>query len=181
MDGQTIFAVLIGAALACFSLVMVGYAFFRSSGAVPGDFVGADGSADDAVGLDSIFDSIDTLELEYQLGNVPEPQYRELLQSYRLQAAEAIKRLLESGIAPAELRLEQEILAARSAGLAGEDSHEWISCPQCDAPLPQSAARSTDGQTCPHCGAVLTAGAENESSGEAPQPEPEAPSQAPVR
>lgn len=181
MDGQTIFAVLIGAALACFSLVMVGYAFFRGSGAAPGDFGGVDGSVDDAVGLDSIFDSIDTLDLEYQLGNVPEPQYRELLQSYRLQAAQAIKRLLENGIAPPELRLEQEVLAARWEIHPGDGSGEWIPCPQCDAPLPQSAAGSTDGQTCPHCGAVLTAGAENESSGEAPQPEPEAPSQAPVR
>ena len=32
MDGETIFAILVGAALACFSLVMVGYSFFRGTG-----------------------------------------------------------------------------------------------------------------------------------------------------
>ena len=181
MDGQTIFAVLIGAALACFSLVMVGYAFFRGSGTTFAGADAVDASVDDGLGLDSILDSIDTLELEYQLGNVPEPQYRELLQSYRLQAAQAIKRLLENGIAPPELRLEQEVLAARWEIHPGDGSREWIPCPQCDAPLPQSAAGSTDGPTCPHCGAVVTVGAENESSGEAPQSEAKAPSQAPVR
>ena len=181
MDGQTIFAVLIGVALACFSLVMVGYAFFRGNGTTLAGADAVDAPADDGLGLDSILDSIDTLELEYQLGNVPEPQYQELLQSYRLQAAQAIKQLLERGIAPPELLLEQEVLAARSAIHPNDGSREWSPCPQCDAPLPRSATGPADGSACPHCGAALTAGGENESNKEAPQPEAEAPSQAPVR
>ena len=87
MDGETIFAILVGAALGVFSLVMVAYSFFRgpstSSGQAQSSPVSMSAS-DDSVGLDSIYDSIDTLELEYQLGNLPEGQYREQLQAYRL-------------------------------------------------------------------------------------------------
>ena len=124
MDGQTIFAVLIGAALACFSLVMVGYAFFRGNESTPNESGPAAAIADDSVGLDSILDSIDTLELEHQLGNVPDAQYRELMQSYRLQAAQTIKVLLESGAAPPELELEREILAVRSEMRSDDYSQE---------------------------------------------------------
>ena len=181
MDGQTIFAVLIGAALACFSLVMVGYAFFRGNEPTPRDTTPTDAATDDSVGLDSILDSIDTLELEHQLGNVPDPQYHELLQSYRLQAAEAIKGLLESGAASPELQLEQEVLAARSAIPTGDGPQAWISCPQCDAPLPQAAVGSTDGSTCPHCGAVLSASPFEKTEEHELQLEADTPSQAPVR
>ena len=77
MDGGTIFAILVGLALAVFSLVMVAYSFFRGSSANPGQAQSSPVSVavgDDNVGLDSIYDSIDTLELEYQLGNLPEEQ-----------------------------------------------------------------------------------------------------------
>lgn len=178
MDGQTIFAVLIGAALACFSLVMVGYAFFRGNEPAPAESTTVDAPADDSVGLDSILDSIDTLELEYQLGNVPEDQYREMLQSYRLQAAHAIRALLRSGNAPRELVLEQEVLDARAATASRESERDWIACPKCDAPLPEAAEADS---TCPHCGAALAAASSEMSEGEAPGPVPEAPSQAPVR
>ena len=164
MDGQTIFAILVGAALACFSLVMVGYAFFR------GDSLGDETAAPlqpasgDGVGLDAIYDSIDTLDLDYQLGNVPEDQYREQLQGYRTQAAAAVKALLEGGDAPPELLLEQEVLTARSSGShSGAPPHTpiepvespgpvegWMACPQCDAPIPPINT------PCPHCGAATS-------------------------
>lgn len=170
MDGQTIFAILIGAALACFSLVMVGYAFFRGdSPSLSSSPVGQEAdsplqsTSDDGVGLDAIYDSIDTLELDYQLGNVPEDQYREQLQGYRLQAAVAVKSMLERGDAPPELLLEQEVLAARSSGAHRHASlhspvepveihgsvEGWRACPQCDAPVP------LDDAPCPHCGAAV--------------------------
>ncbi len=164
MDGQTIFAILVGAALACFSLVMVGYAFFR--GDSHGDETAAplQPAVGVGVGMGAIYDSIDTLELDYQLGNVPEDQYRDQLQGYRLQAAEAVKSLLEGGDAPPELLLEQEVLAARSSlAHSGAPLHtpiepvespgpveEWTACRQCDAPIPP-------GDTpCPHCGAATS-------------------------
>ena len=123
-------------------------------------------ASDDGVGLDSIYDSIDTLELEYQLGNLPEDQYRQQLQAYRLEAAATIKSQLEQGAAPPELLLEQEVIAAR-AELRSAESAEgtrpepvgpepvegWQACPQCDAPIPAAPGQSVD--SCPHCGASV--------------------------
>lgn len=173
MDGETIFAILVGAALGVFSLVMVAYSFFRgpstSSGQAQSSPVSMPAS-DDSVGLDSIYDSIDTLELEYQLGNLPEGQYREQLQAYRLDAAAVIKSQLEQGAAPPELLLEQEVIAARAElrstesaegtrpelveGTCPEPVEGWQACPQCDAPIP--AALGHSGGVCPHCGAYLS-------------------------
>lgn len=163
MDGQTILAVIVGAALAAFSLVMVGYAFFRGDVPEDEDSVAPAPPGDDSVGLDAIYDSIDTLELDYQLGNVPEEQYRQQLQGYRVQAAMAVRSMLERGEAPPELLLEQEVLAARRNGLDGTPGtsdetdlpdengpvEEWAACPQCDAPIPPSEA------PCPHCGVAI--------------------------
>ena len=102
MDGETVFAVLLGAALAVFSLVMAGYpvlrdAFFRPAHRGDGDAGPAEPGDDGDVGLAAIYDSIDTLELEYQLGNLPEPEYRRQLQAYRLEAAAVVKAQVWSG------------------------------------------------------------------------------------
>ena len=159
MDGETIFAILVGSALAVFSLVMVAYSFFRGSSTGSGQAnaqssLAVQSASDDGVGLDSIYDSIDTLELEYQLGNLPEDQYREQLQAYRLEAAAAIKSQLEQGAAPPELLLEQEVVAARAELRSAESAEGWQPCPQCDAPIPAALGQS-DG-SCPHCGASVS-------------------------
>lgn len=153
MDGETIIAILIGGALAGFSLFMVAYSFFRGdSDRVPGPEspLESANSESDAVGvgLDSIYDSIDTLELDFQLGNVPADQYREELLAYRLEAAAAIREQIEGGQAPPELLLEQEVMDAR-ASLRSSKAMEagWESCPECDAPIPFGDV------PCPHCGA----------------------------
>ena len=79
-----------------------------------------------------------------------------------MQAAVAVKAMLEAGNAPPELLLEQEVLAARRNGLdgatgVGDDTglrdefrdelrdelgpvEEWAACPQCDAPIPPGDA-----------------------------------------
>ena len=123
MNGETIFAILVGLALAVFSLVMVAWAFFRGSPASSGQAQSSPAAQSggpapapmtEGVGLDSIYDSIDTLELEYQLGNLPEDQYRQQLQAYRLEAAAALKAQSEHGTTPPELLLEQEVIAARA-------------------------------------------------------------------
>ncbi len=157
MDGEAIIAVIMGVVLACFSLMMVGYSFFRgegfaaskgdSPGALPGE--GAEAVAGAGVGLDSILDSMETLELEYQLGNMPEEQYREQLQAYRLEAAAAIKAQLESGAASPELMLELDVISARAELMPTTPSGTWGSCTRCDAPVPLSEA------PCPHCGALV--------------------------
>ena len=152
MDIETIFAILVGAALACFSLVLVGYSFFRGNAAQKSESNGTV-PEDDGIGMDAILDSIDTLELEYQLGNVTEDEYRQQLQSYRQQLARAVRAQLEQGDASPELVLEQEVLRARREGAAG-----WQSCPQCDAPLPKSAGLDVLVLVCPHCNAPLDNG-----------------------
>ena len=165
MDGETIFAILVGAALGVFSLVMVAYSFFRGPSTSSGQAQSSPMSmsaSDDSVGLDSIYDSIDTLELEYQLGNLPPGQYREQLQAYRLEAAAVIKSQLEQGAAPPELLLEQEVIAARAelrSAESAEGTHPelvegWQPCLQCDAPIPDALGQS--GGACPHCGAYLS-------------------------
>ena len=153
MDGETIIAILIGGALAGFSLFMVAYSFFRGDGdRVPGPespLESTDSESDSVgVGLDSIYDSIDTLELDFQLGNVPADQYREELLAYRLEAAAVIREQLEGGHAPPELLLEREVLDARAA-LRSSQAVEagWRSCADCDTPIPFGDA------PCPHCGA----------------------------
>jgi hypothetical protein len=170
MDGQTIFAILVGAALACFSLVMVGYSFFRSRAPEGEPDSPVQPSEDQNVDMDAIFDSIDTLELEYQLGNIPEMQYRQQLQSYRLQVAVAVRDQLERGDGPAELVLEQEVLRARSSvnDRFKACGSSWRSCPQCDAPLPFFDGGDSGGATCPHCNAVLPVAAIGDDETEMP-------------
>ena len=163
MEAQTVFAILVGAALACFSLFMVGYSFFRGNDSRATQQVESDAVSnpwDDEVGVDAILDSIDTLELEHQLGNVTNGQYREQMSSYRLQVALAVKAELERGNASPELLLEQEVLAARANGAGG-----WQSCPLCDAPLPvwfdnltMSLSNGAPLAFCPHCDASLENG-----------------------
>ena len=156
MDGETIFAIVVGIALAVFSLVMVSYSFFRGSSTSSGQARSSQAplASGEGVALDSIYDSIDTLELEYQLGNLPEEQYREQLQRYRLEAAATIKSQLEQGAAPPELLLEQEVIAARSELRSAEPAEGWQACPQCDAPIPTTLGQSSG--ACPHCSAQLS-------------------------
>ena len=163
MDWQTIFAILVGAALACFSLVMVGYSFFRNRDSQQEPAPTSTTQNDDGVSMDSLFDSIDTLELEHQLGNVPDEQYRQQMQAYRQQIAIAVRDQLEQGQAPPELVLEHEILRARSSV---PDS--WRSCPQCDAPLPVSLNGEFGRSSCPHCNAVLSVGPKGDQETNSP-------------
>ena len=166
MDGETVFAVLLGAALAVFSLVMAGYpvlrdAFFRPAHRGDGDGALPEPGDDDGVGLEAIYDSIDTLELEYQLGNLPEPEYRRQLQAYRLEAAAVVKAQVERGGASgAELLLEQEVMALRRGeSPAGDDGADVLrdpasaaiaACPECDAPIPAGHRGA-----CPGCGVAV--------------------------
>ena len=149
MEAQTVFAILVGVGLACFSLFMVGYSFFRGNEARRTESI-ASVSENDGVSVDAIMDAIDTLDLEYQLGNVTEEQFRQQMQAYRLQVAMAVKTQLEQGDASPELVLEQDVLRAR-----GEGTGDWHSCPQCDAPLPKSADERGRMATCPHCDSDL--------------------------
>lgn len=116
MDSGALLSVILGGLLALFSLAVVGYSFLRGTGGAEYDGATDAGTpAADAgeLPLESLYDSLETLQLEYRLGNLPEAQYREQFESYRRQAAAIIKRQLESGGADPELRLEAEVLTRR--------------------------------------------------------------------
>ena len=121
----------------------------------------------DTPGLESIYDAIGTLQLERELGNIPEGLYREQLNGYRFQAAVALREQarsqdLTSGqpsdagqSLDADWALEEEIRVAR-AGLRQEIG-DAVRCPNCAAPVPAGA------ELCPECAVELT---------DPPQPRP---------
>lgn len=85
----------IAAVLACFSLAIVAFPLLvaRSRGEALGEtsqppvqITGA------ALEFQGIRESIQTLQLDYELGKVSAEQYHEQLQSYRLAAADALRR-----------------------------------------------------------------------------------------
>ncbi len=137
---------IIGAALALFSVAILAYPFRRSRLRARDEGTAAD-ARPAAPELDSFYETIRTLRLEHQLGQVPEELYREQLTSYRLQAAAALRRRVEERAGDPSWVLEQEVLVARAA-LRGVEGvlHR---CPNC------GAAPGPSGAGCPECGAKL--------------------------
>lgn len=138
---------LIGGLLALFSLAVVAYPFFRSQ--VQARF--GDGHLDTclATELGNIYDAIRTLQLEYQLGQIPENLYREHMREYRLQAAAALRQQVKDQVSAPEWLFEQEVLAARDVLRASGDGP--IPCPSCrELPGPGLVV-------CPECGTELNA------------------------
>jgi hypothetical protein len=125
-----------------------------------GDQGGLPETEADTPGLESIYDAIQTLQLERELGNIPEGLYREQLNGYRLQAAVALREQTRSQVLAsgptidagqpfsADWALEEEIRVAR-AGLRREIG-DAVRCPNCAAPVPAGA------ELCPECGVELT-------------------------
>ena len=110
----------------------------------PGD---AETDSDNAAGyaeLESMLDSIQTLQLEHQIGNIPEDTFREHLQTYRLEAASLLRRIDESRAPDPEQDLERQVLLARLAsnGVNGT----WLVCAGCGEQL------MGHGEACPVCG-----------------------------
>ena len=156
MDAETVVSLIFGVALGAFSLLVVGYAFFRPRGGVadktaPAPTNGAaESGSNDSPPLDSVMEAIGTLELEYQLGNLPESQFREQLQAYRIEAAVALRDLVESGRADPAWLLEQEVMEARS--VLRQEAVSPLVCPGCAAEMPAGVA------DCPECGRAVALG-----------------------
>ena len=152
-------ALIIGTILALFSLGVAVYPFLRrrrdgrdGAGSAQDDRDGLPATAAGEVAagpdsIDSVYDAIRTLQLERELGNIPEGLYREQLDDYRRQAALALRQQAMAQVqAPAEAldtepdaeedaALEEEIRLAR-AGL-GSASPEPEPTPE-PTPEPQS-------------------------------------------
>ena len=134
-------AIIIGTILTLLSILVLVYPFTRSRwpGQNPDSAANPAANNDpEALDLEAIYDSIRTLQLEHQLGNIPAGLYQEQLRAYRLQAAVALRDQARLETRDEDWTLEEEIRVAR-AGL----QH-----------LNGSAAR------CPNCGTPVLAGAD---------------------
>jgi hypothetical protein len=140
MDAETVISIFVGAVLAAFSFAVVGYAFMR--GPQPLSTTDTLSETDDRA-LADIFDSITTLDLEYQLGRLPKEDFQAQFQAYRVQAATVLRDQLEAGRGDPAWLLEQEILLAR-----GIDENAVV-CPDCNASVLEGAL------ACPNCGAEM--------------------------
>ena len=145
MDSETLISILFGAILALFSIATVGYSFVNNRRPLPEkNATYTDYSDQD---LADIFDAISTLDLEFQLGRLPQEQFQEQFQAYRLQAATVLRDKLEAGSGNPTWWLEQEILLARCQLENREE--RIISCPDCSASILDTPTN------CPHCGSEL--------------------------
>ena len=136
---------ILGAVLAFFSIAIVAYPFLKSRLRVHSEHGRIDPRSETE--LENIYDSIRTLQLEYQLGQVPENVYREHLRDYRQRAAVTLHQQIRDQAGPPDWLLEQEVLVAR-AGLRITDGGPRP-CPSCGS-LP-----SLEMRVCPECGAEL--------------------------
>ena len=84
----------IAAVLACFSLAVVAFPLLaaRRGGQASGEAVQPPVQITAALEFQGIRESIQTLQLDYELGKVTAEQYQEQLQAYRLAAADALRR-----------------------------------------------------------------------------------------
>lgn len=124
-------ALVIGTVLALLSVAVAVYPFARrrlgwdkadNASAAAGAAEKAPESAADTASLADIYAAIRTLQLERELGSIPEQLYHEQLNDYRIQAALALRQQEQAagspGIEPVPLgdaELEREIRAARAS------------------------------------------------------------------
>ena len=125
-------AIIIGAVLCLLCMAVLFYPFFKAprAGLAPGTPEGGDASPQE---LESVFQAIRTLQLEHQLGRVPDDSFRDQLDVYRLEAAQILRsRALaqdakqDSGVSEEsqEADLEREILLARALISTGPVTQE---------------------------------------------------------
>lgn len=151
MDPGAALAILFGAALAVFSIFVVGYSFVRQNRIPKTGRDATDGASreSDDPALEDIFDAIRTLELEFQLGRMPLEEVEAQFRAYRIQAATVLRDRLEAGRGDPAWVLEQEILLAQGSQETVRESAKGkdVSCSDCSAAVPEGAGN------CPNCGA----------------------------
>ncbi len=124
-------AIIIGTVLCLLSIAVLLYPFFKAprAGLVAGTLenAGLENDSESPQELESVYQAIRTLQLEHQLGRVPDGSYKDQLDAYRLEAAEILRsRALAGTIGQdanrdraasaesEEAALEREILLARA-------------------------------------------------------------------
>ena len=138
-------ALIIGTILALLSLGVAVYPFARRRLGLDKAARATDGRTDsaetetesgpDTASLADIYAAIRTLQLERELGRIPEGLYQEQLNDYRLQAALALRRQEQESAAAApagrdaDAALEAEIQAARAGLRRAADAAGDAACP----------------------------------------------------
>ena len=145
VDAETAISIIFGAVLASFSFAVVFYSFMR--GRRPERPAGDSLPDNDDPALADIFDAMTTLDLEYQLGRMPQEDFQIQFQAYRLQAATVLREQLEAGRGDPAWVLEQEILLAR--GDLESAVSRAVECPNCSASMLEGTL------ACPQCGAEI--------------------------
>ena len=102
-------ALIIGAALAVLSVAVIMYPFLKPRVRTR-DHGGVSAVDPAATEVEPVYDAIRTLQLEYQLGKVPENLYLEQLAGYRLQAAGVLRQRAAQRTGYDEWLLEQKVL-----------------------------------------------------------------------
>ena len=128
-------AVLIAALLAVFVVAVIPYPFMK--GRLRSRSAPVSDSSVDAGrgGREQIYESIRTLQLEYELGSIEEGEYKNRLRAYRLQAASALREQeeMESELDQA---LEEEIGVARATRRGERGSPEQREGPGDEGSIP---------------------------------------------
>ncbi len=145
MDAETVISIVFGAGVAVFSFAVVCYAFLR--GRQPGFLATEAAPETDDQALADIFDAINTLDLEFQLGRLAEEDFQSQFQAYRVQAATMLRDQLEAGRGDPAWVLEQEILLARGDQESADG--RAVTCPDCSAAVLEGTP------ACTHCGAEM--------------------------
>ena len=152
-------ALTIGAILALLGVAVAVYPFLRHRFLAPApreDEVAAEAgrtgnslpdSGELADELETIYAAIGTLQLERQLGNIPEGLYREQLNGYRRQAARLLRQREREQAGNEDWALEEEIKVARAGLYRPQEGGD--SCPNCGRPVPPGA------DSCSECGVAL--------------------------
>ena len=124
-------AIIIGTVLCLLSIAVLLYPFFkaRRGGLAAGTLenAGLENDGESPQELESVYQAIRTLQLEHQLGRVPDSSYQDQLDAYRLEAAEILRsrtlarplgkdasRDVDASAESEEAALEREILLARA-------------------------------------------------------------------
>lgn len=167
-------ALAIGAILALLAILVAAYPFWRRKAANDsGEELNADAGPESPTEpihgpdqLDTIYEAIRTLQLEREIGNIPEGLYREQMNLYRRQAAFLLRDYDREQAGNTDWALEEEIKVARAALNSAAVSDR--PCPNCSRPVREGAA------VCPECNAPIDGSldgsieAESASAGSAP-------------
>ena len=114
-------SIIVGATLGVFALSVLAYPFFKYNRTIinPKDYTETNFVFD----LDTLYEAIKTLQLEYQLNRITESDFTKQLNNYRLQAASLLRTESLNSTYVAKFNdstefktdlLEQEIMLARS-------------------------------------------------------------------